>query len=62
MGILKSDVIADRFHVFRDYIVNNPEYVELASGIYVRKHSERIDLDGLAEEYRRNESREAQLN
>jgi hypothetical protein len=49
---LKPDLIVDNFQPLAGFMRNVKEYQKLESGIYIRKDSTLINVDGLSQEYR----------
>lgn len=49
---LKPDLIADNWVKLADFMRDKNEYQKLDNGIYIRKDSTLIDIDGLSKEYR----------
>ncbi len=49
---LKPDLIADNWIRLGDFMKDNAEYRQLDNGIYIRKDSTLLNVDGLSKEYR----------
>ena len=49
---LKPDLIADNWIKLADFMQNQSEYRHLDNGIYIRKDSTLLNVDGLSQEYR----------
>ncbi|MGE5252009.1 MAG: hypothetical protein ACM3QS_17530, partial [Bacteroidota bacterium] len=49
---LQPDVVADNFNRLRDFMENQPGYLLLPNGIYVRRDSTLVDAEGLGQDYR----------
>jgi hypothetical protein len=52
IGQLQPDVIADNFAPLADFMRSNDKYQSLENGIYIRKDSSLLDVNGLSKDYR----------
>jgi hypothetical protein len=52
IGLLKPDLLADEWSESNAYMATQPDFTRLANGIWVRKDSQHVDPQGLAQPYR----------